>query len=166
MSTESGVPVVADDVRSLDAKESVPVDLERWSLLASRSAESEGGVGELTLTFVDEAEIAELNAEHMGKTGPTDVLSFPMDDDWVPGVPTLLGDIVICPEVAATQFTDHAGTFDDEIGLLVVHGVLHVLGHDHADPAEATLMRGRELALLRAHHWHGHEPAGFRQTHD
>ncbi len=103
----------------------------------------------------------------MGKDGPTDVLSFPLDDgDPVPGVPALLGDVVICPDVALAQYAEHAGTFDDEIALLVVHGILHVLGHDHAEPDEAEIMRARELELLTALHWHGPPPAGFRQTHD
>ena len=57
----------------------------------------------------------------------------------------------------------HAGTLDDELALLVVHGVLHVLGHDHAEPDEATAMRSRELELLERHHWDGPAPAGFRQ---
>ena len=82
-------------------------------------------------------------------------------------MPTLLGDIVISPDGRAlAQFADHAGTFDDEIALLVVHGILHVLGHDHAEPDEAEVMRARELELLAALHWHGPAPAGFRQTHD
>lgn len=139
--------------------------LDRWASLASAAADAEGGLGELTLTFVDEAEIAVLNAEHMGKEGPTDVLSFPMDDEPMGDVPTMLGDIVICPEVAAAQYGEHAGSFDDEIALLVVHGVLHVLGHDHAEAEEAEAMRARELALLREHHWSGDAPLGFRQTH-
>ena len=118
----------------------------------------EGRHGELTLTFVDRDEIAALNREHLGKDGPTDVLSFPLDaaaeapgGAGVPdrrfaserrdpstadpslGVPVLLGDVVVCPAVAAEQAPSHAGTLDDELALLVVHGVLHVLGHDHAD---------------------------------
>ncbi len=101
----------------------------------------------------------------MGKTGPTDVLSFPMDDEPMPGVPTLLGDVVVCPEVAAAQATEHAGTSDAEAALLVGHGGLHVLGHDHAEPDETALMRARELALLESHHWDGPAPAGFSQTH-
>ena len=129
---------------------------------------AEDATGELTLTFVDESDIADLNAEHMGKAGPTDVLSFPLDDDDdpIPGVPTLLGDIVISPAVASAQCADHAGTFDDEIALLVVHGVLHVLGHDHAEADEAAVHAGRELDHLTALHWNGPAPAGFRQTHD
>ncbi len=101
----------------------------------------------------------------MGKVGPTDVLSFPMDDDPLDGVPTLLGDVVISPAVAAEQFAEHAGTIDDELALLVVHGVLHVLGHDHAEPAEAAVMRACELDLLERFHWCGPAPTGFRQTH-
>lgn len=155
-------PVVAEDVRD-DA--SPAVDVDRWAGLASVAAEAEGGVGELTLTFVDVDEMASLNAEHMGKEGPTDVLSFPMHDEPMPGVPMLLGDIVVCPTVAAAQFAEHAGTLDDEIALLIVHGVLHVLGHDHAEPDETETMQRRELALLVEHHWRGPAPDGFRRTH-
>jgi probable rRNA maturation factor len=125
-----------------------------------------GAIGELTLSFVDSEDIAELNLEHMGKPEPTDVLSFPMDDEPVVGVPTLLGDVVISPAVAAGQFSEHAGTLDDELALLVVHGILHVLGHDHAEPDETALMRARELDLLERFHWRGAAPSGFRQSHD
>jgi probable rRNA maturation factor len=157
--------VVASDARSVVEPTRV-IDVEKWARLAEAAAHHEGGIGELTLTFVDATDIAELNAEYMGKEGPTDVLSFPMDDEPVPGVPTLLGDIVICPAVAVDQFETHAGTLDDELALLVVHGVLHVLGHDHAEPTEAATMRGRELALLECFHWNGPVPDGFRQSHD
>ncbi len=144
----------------------MPLDVGRWKSLAELVLAAESVTGELTVTFVDEADIAELNAEHMGRTGPTDVLSFPLDEQCVPGVPTLLGDVVISPGVAAAQCADHAGTFDDEIALLIVHGILHVLGHDHADPDDAVVMRTRELELLRVHHWAGTVPARFRQTHE
>jgi probable rRNA maturation factor len=122
----------------------------------------------------------------MGKTGPTDVLAFPLDGQDVselvtgggatrgpdraptdPGdLPLLLGDVVICPSVAAAQAPEHAGTVDDELALLLVHGILHVLGHDHAEPDEAEAMRARERTLLEAHHWHGPSPAGFRQEQE
>ena len=158
--------VVCADERT-DSAAAPPIDLDRWVALAEAVLSAEAATGELTVTFVDTADIADLNAEHMGKAGPTDVLSFPLDDgDPVPGVPVLLGDVVICPDVALEQFADHAGTFDDEIALLVVHGILHVLGHDHAEPAEADVMRAREIELLSGLHWHGPAPAGFRQTHD
>jgi probable rRNA maturation factor len=160
------ITVVVADERSTDDSPTVVVDVDRWRQLAEHVLVDESAAGELTLTFVDAAEIAALNAEYMDKAGPTDVLSFPMDDEPAPGVPILLGDVVISPAVAAAQFAEHAGTFDDEIALLVVHGVLHVLGHDHADPDEAADMRRRELVLLEAHHWGASAPDGFRQVHD
>jgi probable rRNA maturation factor len=78
----------------------------------------------------------------------------------------LLGDVVVCPAVAAEQAATHAGTLDDELALLVVHGVLHVLGHDHAEADETATMRARELELLQQHHWSGPAPIGFRQEQD
>ncbi len=162
--TNSEPMVVVGDERTSEQGEPV-VDADRWRRLALHVLVDAGVVGELTLTFVDTDEIAELNDEHMGKTGPTDVLSFPMDDEPLDGVPTLLGDVVISPAVAAGQFADHAGTLDDELALLVVHGILHILGHDHAEPSEAVVMRGRELELLERFHWQGAAPLGFRQTH-
>ncbi len=127
-----------------------------------------------------------MNSEHMGKVGPTDVLSFPLDgieviDAQGPGaltrgparphpdhddMPTLLGDVVVCPAVAARQAPDHAGTLDDEIALLVVHGVLHVLGYDHAIEEDSVIMKSRELAILCEHHWRAPAPLGFRQEHN
>ena len=78
-------------------------------------------------------------------------------------LPLLLGDVVVCPSVAAAQAANHAGTVDDELALLVVHGVLHVLGHDHAEAEERARMRAREIDLLQALHWNGPAPAGFSQ---
>lgn len=147
-----------------DEQDVVAVDVERWVALARDVLATEGRRGEMTLTFVDREEIGTLHAEHLGIDGPTDVLSFPLDDDEpLTGVPVLLGDVVVCPAVAAAQAPEHAGTLDDELALLVVHGVLHVLGHDHAGPGDTATMRARELALLEQHHWHGPAPAGFRQ---
>jgi probable rRNA maturation factor len=149
-----------------DEQANVGVDVERWARLATDVLRAEGARGELTLTFVDGDEIAALNAEHLGERGPTDVLSFPLDAevaDELGDVPRLLGDVVLCPAVAAAQAACHAGTLADELALLVVHGVLHVLGHDHAAPGEAARMRARELELLQRHHWHGSAPTGFRQ---
>lgn len=153
-----------------DEQHAVDLDIDRWCLLAHRVLVAEGRRGELTLTFVDRDEIAALNVEHMGKDGPTDVLSFPLDADAedcavASDVPMLLGDVVICAEVAAEQAASHAGTLEDELALLVVHGVLHVIGHDHADVDETATMRAAELRHLEASHWFGPAPAGFRQEH-
>jgi probable rRNA maturation factor len=149
-----------------DEQSDVDVDVDRWCRLAGDVVESEGARGELTLTFVDRDEITALNREHMDAEGPTDVLSFPLDSI-VPAptsdVPVLLGDVVVCPAVAAEQARRHAGTLDDEVALLVVHGVLHVLGHDHADAEQTQRMQQRERVLLERHHWGGPAPTGFRQ---
>lgn len=147
-----------------DEQDEVAVDADRWAVLASAALGAEGAAGELTLTFVDREEMASLNSEHMGAEGPTDVLSFPLDPfgDDGPG-PSLVGDLVICPAVAAEAAPTHAGSLDDELALLVVHGVLHIVGHDHADPDETRVMRARELELLESLHWNGPAPVGFVQ---
>ena len=178
-----GVP----EVFCSDEQDEVPIDLPRWRNLALATLREEGvrGACELSLYFVDVPTMTDLNEEHMGKVGPTDVLSFPLDGVEVaesqgPGaltsgparphpdhddVPTLLGDVLVCPSIAASQFPDHAGTLEDELALLIVHGILHVLGYDHAEETEASEMRARELAILTAHHWNGPAPTGFRQEH-
>jgi probable rRNA maturation factor len=173
------------EVFCADEQDDVPLDLERWQRLALDVLRDEGvrGLAELSLLFVGELEMTELNESYMEKQGSTDVLAFPIDGTEVtqlvisggatrgpdrapidPGdLPLLLGDVVICPAVAVRQAPEHAGTLDDELALLVVHGILHVLGRDHAEPDEAAEMRARELALLQAHHWHGSAPDAFRQ---
>ena len=170
-----------------DEQSACAVDIERWRRLASDVLLAEGvrGAAELSLLLVDEDVIAELNRVHMGKNGPTDVLSFPIDavlvdDSPGPGHvsrgpdrpqpdsddhPLLLGDVVVCPAVAQRQAPEHAGTFDDEMALLVTHGVLHVLGYDHAENDEKARMQARERALLEAHHWVGPAPVNFRIDH-
>lgn len=158
------------DIVVSDEQTEVAIDAERWARLARAVLVDERCGGELTLTFVDRAEIAALNREYMGDDGPTDVLSFPLDADRHAseadrhaGTPILLGDVVVCPAVAAEAAPDHAGSLDDELALLTVHGVLHVLGHDHAEPDETAAMRAREVELLIAHHWGGPPPPQFRQ---
>lgn len=119
------------------------------------------GPAELAVTLVDVATITALNVEHMGADGPTDVLSFPIDDTPPVGPvggpsgdqpPRLLGDVVICPEIAHRNAPDHAGEFADELALLCVHGILHVLGWDHAEPGEARAMRAEEARILSLVH--------------
>lgn len=179
-----GVP----EVFCSNEQNDLEIDLPRWRALAVNALRAEGVRGgcELSLFFVDEHTIADLNAEHMGKVGPTDVLSFPLDgvevaDSQGPGaltrgparphpdhddMPTLLGDVLVCPAVAQRQAPEHAGTLDDELALLVVHGVLHVLGFDHAVDEDAVRMRQHELAILTEHHWGGPAPENFRQEHN
>ena len=123
--------------------------------LAQAALATEGvAAGELNLLFIDEVAMAELNREHMAGDGPTDVLAFPIDGlpSSADALPALLGDVVICPAVARRYAATNGVDFDDEVALLVVHGVLHVLGHDHAEPDETAGMKAREQALLAAHH--------------
>ncbi|MDP9405718.1 MAG: rRNA maturation RNase YbeY [Actinomycetota bacterium] len=105
---------------------------------------------ELSVLCVDRTAIAQLNAHHMDSDGPTDVLAFPMDvpGETRPGEPAILGDVVVCPEVAAAQAPAHGTTTQGEIDLLVVHGILHLLGHDHAEPAQRDAMFGLTDRLL------------------
>ena len=158
--TPRPVIVTADD----PGREQPEVDTARWADLAAAVLGDEHvSGGELGLLFVDLAEMASLNREHMGGDGPTDVLAFPLDGaDADPaataaGAGALLGDVVVCPARAAAQAAHHAGpghdgSLEDELALLVVHGVLHVLGYDHADGADAAVMQARERQLLVAHH--------------
>ncbi len=108
---------------------------------------------EVALLLVDEATIAELNAQHLGKTGPTDVLAFPIDEpgEVPPGAPAILGDVVLCPAVAVEQAAGLGRTPHDELRLLTVHGLLHLLGMDHADPDEERAMFALTDELLASH---------------
>ena len=110
----------------------------------------------LTISFVSADRIAELNERFMGTTGPTDVLSFPIEDA-SPGAPPIaveggpaldLGDIFICPEVVAAHADEYGVTVDDELYLMVCHGVLHILGWDHQTDGEARAMESREATHL------------------
>ena len=105
---------------------------------------------ELCLTCVDTARITELNEAYLGGDGATDVLAFPIDapDEVTDGVPGLLGDVVLCPAVAERQAFEHGRTPDEEIDLLAVHGILHLLGHDHAEADERAEMFALTDTLL------------------
>ncbi len=112
-------------------------------------------LAELCIKAVDEATNAQLNEQWMDKTGPTDVLAFPMDE-LRPGMvgeePTegVLGDLVICPAVAERQGASAGHGTEAEIELLTVHGILHLLGYDHAEPEEHRVMFGLQDELLAA----------------
>ena len=149
------------------------INCERWAGLAEGSLRTLGvrGDAELSVLFVDERAIAALNERYLAQVGPTDVLSFPIEDALLTSGPsspgrdgrlgptavrsveeelTLLGDVVICPAVAWRNAPEHAGTYDDEIALLLVHGILHLLGMDHEKDDEAEAMEAKEQELLDA----------------
>jgi probable rRNA maturation factor len=121
-------------------------------------------LADLSMLLVDEAHMANLHEKWMEEPGPTDVLSFPMDElrphsmagpnrargrDGDDLEPVLLGDVVICPQVAAAQAKQAGHSTQAELELLAVHGVLHLLGYDHADPEEEAEMFGLQSELLR-----------------
>lgn len=113
---------------------------------------------ELCIKLVDEATIAELNEHWMEKEGPTDVLAFPMDE-LRPGLVDeepeegVLGDLVLCHAIAAKQAAEAGHATEDEVDLLTVHGILHLLGYDHAEPEEHREMFGLQARLLAE--WQG-----------
>jgi probable rRNA maturation factor len=121
-------------------------------------------LADLSMLLVDEAHMTNLHEKWMEEPGPTDVLSFPMDElrphsmagpnrsrgrDGDEAEPVLLGDVVLCPQVAAAQAKAHGHSTQAELELLTVHGVLHLLGYDHADPEEEAEMFGLQNELLR-----------------
>jgi probable rRNA maturation factor len=163
---------VTIDVFAADEQTAQVIDLARYSELARAALSDEGvrGLAEVSLFFVTEDAIAELNHQFLGHEGPTDVLSFPIDDEpsvsgrvpdsggTGPGeppeeeMPQLVGDVVICPAVAAQHAMKNERTLEDELALLVVHGVLHLLGWDHEVDTDAEKMEARERELLARHH--------------
>lgn len=166
-------------VFAADEQDDEPVDTLRWVKLAEAVLGAQGvrDDAELSMLFVDEQAMAELNKRFLGRDGATDVLAFPIDDDVYEGgrlpdslgpagpgddvepsdVPTLLGDVVVCPAVARRNAPAHAGTYDDEMALLVVHGILHLLGMDHTEDEEAQAMERLERELLAQFHTDNHQ---------
>jgi len=108
---------------------------------------------ELAILFVDTPTMTDLNRRWMDERGPTDVLSFPMDElrPGRPGEPSaagLLGDVVLCPDVAAKQAHSAGHSTSEELLLLTAHGILHLLGFDHAEPEEEKEMFDLQRRLL------------------
>lgn len=107
---------------------------------------------ELSIALVADDEMAHLNEQYRGVAGPTDVLSFGCDEPCpaASDEPIALGDVIIAPDIARAQASELGTTVEDELDLLLVHGVLHLLGYDHIDDADATVMQARERAVLAA----------------
>jgi len=133
-------------------------------------------LAELSVLLVDEKVMADLHERWMGEPGPADVLSFPMDELRPPGPPqagnghgdrgdassdpspALLGDVVLCPQVAARQAREAGHSTGDELELLCTHGLLHLLGYDHAEDEERAVMFGLQDKLLAS--WRAQRAAG------
>ena len=138
------------DVFVANEQNDVSVD-ERRLVDLVRVAAVEEGVdprAEVTVLLVERSAMASLKEKWLGESGPTDVLAFPMDDLPPDEEPYILGDIVICPDVAREQAGESGNSVTDEIDLLLVHGFLHLRGYDHVKPAEARSMRHRERKIL------------------
>ena len=134
------------DVQYAMAVDGIPGEdtIRQWVLQALPEQKKEA---ELTVRIVDEAEITALNHRYRGKDGPTNVLSFPYEG--IPGVATeLLGDIVICAPVVASEAVAQHKPLDAHWAHIVVHGVLHLLGFDHQHDDHAHQMEAREAELL------------------
>lgn len=124
---------------------------------------------ELSMVLLDTSAMADLHMRWMDLPGPTDVMSFPMDelepggrpDAAEPG-PSMLGDIVLCPEFAADQAVAAGHTLEHELALLTVHGVLHLLGYDHAEPDEEKEMFGLQSQLLDE--WYNDQAQRYQQA--
>lgn len=137
MADDDQPPLIAIDDRQTDT-----VDIEALKALARACLVGEGVVdAELSISFVTEDEIADLHRRYLQQDGPTDVLSFPLDDEEGEEGLRVLGDVVIAPAVAARNNPDDPGS---ELRLLLVHGILHLLGHDHMEQADRATMWARQ----------------------
>jgi len=146
------------NVRIADEHPSSGVDrvaLRRWAVV-TLAAEGYPDSTEVSLTLVGDDQMAVWNETALGKDGPTDVLSFPVellqpgvvpdvDDD---GPPLLVGDVVIAPDFVRRQAEDLGVDPVDEMALMVTHGILHLLGYDHTDQVQAEQMESRERDIL------------------
>lgn len=132
------------------------VDARRLKRVARALLEEVGQADStLSLTLVNDPEIRRLNREHRGKDKPTDVLSFPLFEPGEAASPSadtekLLGDVVISIDTARRQAAEYDAPLENEIHRLLIHGILHVLGHDHEEAAERAMMEAEERRLAAA----------------
>jgi probable rRNA maturation factor len=134
-----------------DEQDALALDLALWQRHADAVASACQVEAEFSVTFVDEAAIQELNREYRGLDRPTDVLSFAQEEGdpfLPPDAPRMLGDIIISVPTAIRQAEERGHEAVDELGLLLIHGFLHLLGEDHDTPAKKKQMWARQQALL------------------
>jgi len=136
-------------------REPEPLDLAAFEHLAEfvLVREDVPEASELSVAIVDLEEMTSLNQAYRQESGATDVLSFPCDDPCAidSDEPITLGDVVIAPTVAERQAEEYGHTVEEELNLLLVHGVLHLLGYEHETDSGATVMQERERVLLSAY---------------
>lgn len=133
-------------------REPEPLDLAAFERLAAFVLDREDvpEAAELSIGVVDLEEMANLNERYRGVVGATDVLSFGCDDPCVveSDEPITLGDVIVAPELAEQQAVEYGHTVEEELNLLLVHGILHLLGYEHETDEHAAVMQARERALL------------------
>jgi probable rRNA maturation factor len=130
--------------------QALAVDQDRIAGVARRTAMSEEAAGELSIMLVTEEKSAELNDKFMGEEGPTDVLAFPIDgkvEGPKPDSPVVIGELVVCPAYIAESYEAGSEAFVSELDLVVAHGVLHLLGHDHDTEENTSVMREAEKKI-------------------
>src|SRR6266516_3087188 len=136
---------------TVDDEQDVPIDRSFLRTLAARGLHALAIPPDaaLAITLVDTERMAELKEKVLGERAPTDVLAFPMDDltNPMPG-PFVVGDVVICPAVAAEQARTAGHSLNDELAILLVHGILHCLGRDHATTEQETSMFAEQADVL------------------
>jgi len=127
----------------------IAVDIDFLSKLAEEilNLEEVDAEAELSIVLIDEGEIKKLNAEYRGINSATDVISFSQPQDHFEG-PHLLGDVVISPQVAQTQALEYHHSFEKEMAILLIHGILHLLGYDHENSDEKGIMKAKEEKIL------------------
>jgi probable rRNA maturation factor len=143
---------IANEAGEADVDEVALAGLARFVLDAMKV----NPLAELSVMIVETAAMTDLHVRYMGEDGPTDVLAFPQDEafessyaDSADADPTtLLGDVVLCPEVARSQAATAGHSAQRELHLLCAHGILHLLGYDHAEPAEEREMFRLQEDLL------------------
>lgn len=142
-------------IRVVSHREPEPLDIAAFERLARFVLSIEGVAEdtELSIALVDDEEMARLNEQYRGVSGPTDVLSFGCDDPCpTPGdEPVTLGDVVIAPAVAERQAVDLGHSVEHELDVLLVHGILHLLGYDHEAHDDAGAMAAREETIIDAY---------------
>jgi probable rRNA maturation factor len=141
-------------VRVTSHRDPEPLALEAFERLGEfvLGLEEVPAMAELSIALVSVEEMAHLNEQYRGVSGPTDVLSFGCDEPCAADSdePITLGDVIISPEVAEKQAAELGTTVEAELNLLLVHGVLHLLGYEHDADEAAAAMQAREAALLAA----------------
>jgi len=124
-------------------------EFQRWIEVTLDKEGSDFSDCELSIRLVDEMESTELNSTYRGKTGPTNVLSFPFDSP-IPMEPRLLGDLVICASVVEKEAKEQNKAIQDHWAHMVVHGCLHLLAYDHVEDVEAEVMETLEIKTLES----------------